>query len=69
LQDLGLAHLGFDLEQEFAGPGQVVFPLPVFPALVFQEAQVLLPGQDAVGDNFAHGKNLSSNLADSNEKG
>jgi hypothetical protein len=59
LLDLRLAHLGFDLKQQFPQALQVVFPLPVFPALVAQKAQVLLSGQGAVRDDFAHRRRFS----------
>jgi hypothetical protein len=68
-----VAHLGFHLEEHFPELRQVVFPFPISPTLVFQKIEVVLPGQGAVRDDFAHQgllkENLSSNLADLNEKG
>jgi hypothetical protein len=74
LLDFRLAHLAFDLEQQFAQMRQIVFPFLVVPVFVPEKVNVLLAQQGAVGDDFAHGAqfssgNVSSHLADLNEKG
>lgn len=54
LLDLGLAHLRFHLEQEFPQAQQIIIPFAVFPDFVPQKVELLLSGQGAVGDDFAH---------------
>ena len=40
--------------EDLRDPGQIVLPLLVIPAFVFQEVQMLSPGQLIERNNFAH---------------
>jgi hypothetical protein len=55
LLQLRLAHLSFDVEQQLAQPGQIIFPLLIFPALVIQKIENVLPSQIFKRDDFRHG--------------